>query len=128
VLLVDFKKLRNRNVHLVWAPNKVSLLQRSSVDDTLTCLVKINSIIDGVWNPGEGLSLFAVAKFLFLNFYLVSHDDVTCRQLHRLHHYRHDMELDDVLLFVVYSDAHVSALLDLSIVQCLVGDGLVVAH
>ena len=58
----------------------------------------------------------------------MSHNDVTCRRLHRLHDDRHDVKLHDVLLFVVYSDAYMSALFDLAIVQSLVGDSLVVAH
>jgi len=116
VLLVDLQELRNGNVHLVGTPNEVGLLERGGILDTLSTLVILDSVVDRVGDLGKSLALLTVAELLFLHLHLMCHDYVSCRQLHRLHDDWHDEPLHDILLFVVYTDAYVGALIDLAVV------------
>ena len=72
MFLINFKELRNGNLHLIGTPDYVRFVLRKLVFNAFCCLVEADCFVDRIGDLGECLLDFAVNELLILNNDLVS--------------------------------------------------------
>lgn len=109
MLLVNLKKVRYRDAHLVRTPDKLRLLQIEVLCVTLTLLVKLYRLVYRVRNLRELLFVHVVNKLFLLQLDLVDLVDPSWGQLGRLNDQGCDKLPHRVLLLVCDDGAHMRA-------------------
>lgn len=83
MLFVNGDKVRNGNVHLVWAPLQVSLFKLHFGGNACGVLIEFNGLVNWEKNLGESLFASGVRELLFLKLYTMNFVDLAWCQLNR---------------------------------------------
>ena len=125
VFLVNLEEVRDWDRHFVWTPHQISFLFGDLLINTHCLLVELDSFLHWIWNLGESFAFKTIAESFFLHFNLISYGDFPRNEFNMFCNNWHDMSLNNILLFVVNCDSHMTALFDLVRLELVVGEEFV---
>jgi len=125
VFLINLEEVGDWDRHLVWAPNQISFLFGDLLFNTHRLLVKFDGFLHWVGNLGESFSFETVTESFFLHFNLIGNGDFTWNKFNMFRDNGHNVSLNNILLFVVDGNSHMTALLNLIRLELVVGEEFV---